>query len=352
MHYIGMDTHITTMDFAVVDDAGRLVKTATIDTGASALIKFVKSVPPPRTVYMEESLLASWVLETCLRFNEKLIITDPKKNHWIGSSVQKDDHLDAVKLAQLGRGGYVKEIHHPVGERRRFRELIESYHDTVRMTTRIKNKIKSKFRQNGIQCTGMTVYSKTYREEWRQKLPQELTPQLILDGLWSQSDQSEQIEKAILAAARALAKTYPEIRNFQDIPGVGFVSAATISAILETPHRFANKKKVWMYAGLGIATRESGGKIYSEKLSTDFNRLLKYVLRQATETTIQARDNPFRRKYMDLTLIRGIPPHRAKLTVARQLLATMWAMWKKGERYNPEIRGFSTNKQETAELLS
>jgi len=26
MHYIGMDCHITTLDFAVVNDAGRLVK--------------------------------------------------------------------------------------------------------------------------------------------------------------------------------------------------------------------------------------------------------------------------------------------------------------------------------------
>jgi hypothetical protein len=33
-----------------------------------------------------------------------------------------------------------------------------AYHDVVRSTTRIKNKIKAKFRQNGIQCSGTTVY--------------------------------------------------------------------------------------------------------------------------------------------------------------------------------------------------
>jgi hypothetical protein len=38
-----------------------------------------------------------------------------------------------------------------------------AYHDTVKSTARIKNKIKAKFRQNGIQCTGATVYSETYR---------------------------------------------------------------------------------------------------------------------------------------------------------------------------------------------
>ena len=30
MHYIGMDCHITTLDFAVVNDAGRLLKSCSI----------------------------------------------------------------------------------------------------------------------------------------------------------------------------------------------------------------------------------------------------------------------------------------------------------------------------------
>lgn len=338
MHYVGMDCHITTLDFAVVDDAGRLVKSCKVDTSAKNFMEFVKSITPPRVVYMEESALAAWALETCIRFREKLVITDPKQNHWIGSSTQKDDPLDALKLAQLGRGGFIKEIRHPVGDRRRFRELMDSYHDTVKSTTRIKNKIKSKFRQNGIQCTGMTVYSETYREEWRQKLPQDQTLLLIVEGLWNQLKESEQTEKNLLKAARNFAKYYPEIKLFEDIPGIGFISAATISAILETPHRFANKRKVWMYAGLGITTRSSGGKTYSEKLSKDYNRLLKYTLKQVAETAVQAKDNPFRQKYMAMTTLRGIAPHRAKLTISRDLLATMWAMWKKGEKYNPEIR--------------
>jgi transposase len=294
---------------------------------------------------MEEGTLAAWVLEICVRFNEKLVITDPKKNHWISSSGQKDDAVDAEKLAQLARGGYIKEISHPVGQRRRFRELMIAYHDTVKSTTRIKNKIKARFRQNGIHCTGNTVYSPSAREAWRSKLPQDSSVRLILDSLWSQLDQSEQIEKKLVAAARAQAKHYPEIKLFEGVSGIGFIHAATISAMLETPHRFADKRKVWMYAGLGLMKRSSGEKVYSEKLSKEYNRLLKYTMKQSVEVAISAGDSPFRRKYLDMTLLRGIAPHRAKLTIARNMLATIWAMWKKGEKYNPEIRGKATSKQ-------
>ena len=116
-------------------------------------------------------------------------------------------------------------------------------------------------------------------------------------------EQSEQTEKELLAAAKAQAKCYPEIKHFEALPGIGFIHAATISAILESPYRFADKRKVWMYAGLGIMRKSSGGKVYSEKLSKDYNRLLKYTMKQAASTAIQAKDNPFRRKYLDKTLL-------------------------------------------------
>jgi transposase len=345
MHYIGLDCHIRTMEFAVVNDAGHLVKADRVATSAKSFIEFVKKIPPPRSIYVEEGTLAAWALETCTRFKEKLVICDARKNHWISSSAQKNDPVDALKLAQLARGGYISEIHHPVGHRRQFRELMTSYHDTVRGTTRIKNKIKAKFRQNGIQCNGTTVYSKSHRDEWMAKLPEEMSLQLILSSLWRQLECSEQIEQELLAAAKMLAKGYPEIKHFEALPGIGFISAATISAILETPHRFADKKKVWAYAGLGIIIRSSGGKVYSEKLTPDYNRLLKYTIKQAAEAAIQAKDNPFRRKYLDITLIHGVAPHRAKLTIARDMLATMWALWRKGEKYNPEIKEQAVYKQ-------
>jgi transposase len=345
MHYIGIDCHITTLEFAVVDETGRLVKAERVDTSKKNLITFIKGIKSPRVVYIEEGTLAGWILETCTGYGEKLVITNPKVNRWISSSGQKNDKLDAVKLAQLARGGYIKEVHHSVGQRRRFRELILAYHDTVRSGTRIKNKIKAKFRGNGIQCSGETIYKKRYREEWRKKLPDDQGLLMIVDNLWLQMDQFEEAEREILAAVKGQARQYPEIKQFQALSGVGFITAATISAILETPWRFANKRKVWMYAGLGIVRRGSGEKVYSEKLTKDYNRLLKYAIKQAAAAAIQANDNPFRRKYLEITLLHGVASHRAKLTIARDMLAVMLAMWRKGEEYRPELRETHLTRQ-------
>jgi hypothetical protein len=104
MLYIGMDCHISTLDFALVNEAGRF-KAHSVATSFNGLVEFVKTVPPPRTIYMEEGSLAAWSLETCVQYEDKLVITDAKRNHSIGSSSQKDDSIDALKLAQLARGG-------------------------------------------------------------------------------------------------------------------------------------------------------------------------------------------------------------------------------------------------------
>ena len=337
MNYIGVDCHISTLDFAVVNERGTTTRKEKVPTGVKELIRFVKSVPTPRKIFIEEGTLAGWALETCRAYGEELIITDPRRNRWIGRAEQKNDTIDATKLAQLARGGYIKEIPHPVGKRRRFRELVLSYHDTIKSQTRIKNKLKAKFRQNGIRCTGQTVYSPNTREGWRKKLPRDKIVHLMVEGLWRQVDHLEEVKQELLQSIAIQGRHYKEIKRFQKVPGIGPVHAATISAILETPHRFANKKKVWMYAGLALAERGSGEKVYTKGLTRSYNRLLKNAVKQATEAAIIARDNQFRRQYLRLTLEQGIPSNRAKLTVARSILATLYGIWRNGEEYDPDI---------------
>jgi len=77
MNYIGVDCHISSLDFAVVNERGTTTKKAKVDTGVKEFIGFVKSVPKPRRIYIEEGELAGWMLETSLKFGEQLIITDP-----------------------------------------------------------------------------------------------------------------------------------------------------------------------------------------------------------------------------------------------------------------------------------
>ena len=62
------------------------------------------------------------------------------------------------------------------------------------------------------------------------------------------------------------------------------------------------------------------------------------MVEEVAQAAINANnDNAFRRNYLDMTIRKGIAPHRALLTIARDVIATAWAMWKKKEHYNPEL---------------
>ena len=47
MQYIGMDTYISNLDFAVVNDAERLIKTTSVATSVKNFMEFVRKVPSP-----------------------------------------------------------------------------------------------------------------------------------------------------------------------------------------------------------------------------------------------------------------------------------------------------------------
>jgi len=307
MNYIGVDCHISTLDFSVVNETGTITKRGKVNTSVKEFIGFVSRIPKPRKIFIEEGELASWLLETSIKFGERLIITDPKTNKWIGKGGRKDDTIDADKLAQLARGKYIKEIYHPINNRRRFKELVLAYHDTVKSQTRIKNKIKAKFRREGIRCSGEAIYCEKYRKEWREELPGNKTVHLIVNQLWTQLDQIQEAKQIHKRDVRIQSRQFPEIKRFREIPGIG------------------------------LCERSSGEKVYSRKLTRNYNRLLKNTVKQATEAAIRAKENQFRRQYLRLTLEQGIASHKAKLTVARSLLATVYGIWKSGDEYDPDI---------------
>ena len=220
MNYIGVDCHSLTLEFAVVTERGDVTRRHQATTSAINFFTFVRSVNKPRSIFIEEGELAGWLTELCAEHQETLVVTDPKRNRWISQSGQKNDKIDAGKLAQLARGNYVKPIYHPTGDKRRLKELVQAYHDTVSSQTRLKNKLKAKFRQNGIPCKGGTVYQPHHREEWQAKLPDTPIVRLLVDRLWDQLDMVAGSLKKIQAALKEESRKYPQINGSKLCPAL------------------------------------------------------------------------------------------------------------------------------------
>ena len=150
-YFIGMDTHCQFCEIAVVDSAGDLVQRHRCATAIPELLGVVEAVPRPRSRVIEEGPLAGWLWRSLHHTVDQMVVSQPRRNRLIAQEGDKDDDLDAEKLAQLLRGGYVKEVHQVESlDRALFKQLVATYHHRVRQRVREALRISSWFRQHGI----------------------------------------------------------------------------------------------------------------------------------------------------------------------------------------------------------
>jgi len=129
-HYIGLDVHCQFTQFAVVTSSGRLTQRGECATRLAELKGVIESVRGPRYVALEEGPLAEWRYRNLLPKAEEVICCEPRRNRWIAEDGEKDDPLEAAKLAQLLRGGCLKAVHHPESkERSILKGHVSLYHD-------------------------------------------------------------------------------------------------------------------------------------------------------------------------------------------------------------------------------
>ena len=78
--------------------------------------------------------------------------------------------------------------------------------------------------------------------------------QLLLEGYDLAVRQVQELRRRLIE----LAKKEPMIEAFREIPGVGWIRAATFLVFVDTPFRFKTKQELWKYMGIGLERRQSG----------------------------------------------------------------------------------------------
>ena len=98
--YIGLDAHSTSSTFAVVGPSGKRLGTSVVETTGAALIEFVRSIPRPRHLCIEEGTLSAWLHEVLSPQVDAMVVAGVA-----GSQGQKSDRLDAFGLGEGLRMG-------------------------------------------------------------------------------------------------------------------------------------------------------------------------------------------------------------------------------------------------------
>ncbi len=76
--------------------------------------------------------MAGWLYRNLKPCVDELIVCDPRRNAHVAKDGDKDDPIDAEKLNDLYRGGFLRPVHQLESlERTAVKQIIGMYHDSV-----------------------------------------------------------------------------------------------------------------------------------------------------------------------------------------------------------------------------
>ncbi len=340
--YIGLDAHSQTCTVAVMGPSGKRLREKVLETNAKLLVEFVRDVPRPRHLCMEEGALSEWLYEVIEPHVDELVVVQPAKR-----SGNKNDSIDAWSCAdQLRRGVTATQVFKAPGRLTGLRAAVRGYEFTTRDLVQTKNRLNAVYRSRGVTGANREIYDPARRGQWLEKLPP--ASRQLAELLSAQLDGQTAVRE--IAEARLLeeARRVPALKLLMTIPGIAEIRAAQILAIVIEPFRFRTKQQFWSYCGLAIVTHSSAdwhrtpsGRFERKAvtLTRGLNRnrqpVLKSVFKGAAKTIIDRMPNhPLYASYQRM-VDAGTKPSLARLTLARRLAAATLAVWKSKEEYDP-----------------
>ena len=337
--YLGIDVHARHCVLGHMDGKGSFLGNRTFSTSEQNIIEALKNIKAKeKYLALEESNLAYWVAQVARPYVTEVISSDPKENALIYRSANKRDKVDTQKLCRLLRLGELKRVYQPESDHRAiFKGAVQHYIDLRDQQVRLKNKIKALYRHWGvIEIGGQAVYGVKQRPDYLKKVKHlHIRNQLL--RLYTLMDETESMQQRALKSMKQLGRKYSEIKEFEKIPGIGEILAHIFDAFIQTPERFASKKKLWRYCRLGVTEHSSDAKpLGFKRLDRSGIGELKSLAYRAWLCAMKG-DNEVRRFYLGSCRRSSTRVH-ARLNTERKILAVMYGLWKRGEAYN--VKGF------------
>lgn len=338
VNIIAMDVHSEFCEGGYIDQQGNEQGSWRKPTSVPELLEAIGSVPGIRKLIIEEGPLADWLYRSLAPHVDQMIVCDPHRNALISKDGDKSDALDWRKLAALYRGGMIKSVHHQQSlARSLFKQRVQMYHERVSHRVSEGLKIIWRARRLGVFIKQKDLADDDLRQAMLAKISEKMALEdvrLLLEGYDQAAEQVDKTRSRLIAMARK----EPIVKSFCDIPGIGWIRAATFFAFVDTPFRFKSKEKLWKYMGIGLERRQSGSGHVTLRVARRCSRPLKNVMLGAALSAIASGENVFaeqHRRWMD----NNCPPDVARRNVARSQAAVMWGMWKSGSEFDPQLVG-------------
>lgn len=295
--------------------------------------------------YALQRQITSWSDASCMLVAPSLVPTKP------GERI-KTDRRDAKKLAVLFRAGLLTEVQPLTEADEAARDLSRAREDLREDLVRARHRLSKFLLRRGITFTpgkrAWTTIHRRWLESLRFEHPADLA--VVADYLLA-IDQIEQRLQGLLAHIDRLAldPSYaPAVAVLRCFRSVDTITAVGLAVELHNFERFTAPRRLMSFVGLVPSEHSSGGKRRQGAITKTGNS---HVRRLLIEAAWNYRHRPhvgpslrnrrkgqppriialadramlrLHRRYQQMTL-RGVPPQKAIVAMARELAGFVWA---------------------------
>jgi len=331
---VGIDLGDKVSRYAVVNHDGEVVEEGTFRNQSTSIEKHFRG--ERRRIALEVGAQSAWIARQLREMGHEVIVANARQVRWITASDQKNDRMDAKKLAWLARADVrlLAPVEHRSAEQQAELSIIRARDATVRARTLLVNTARGIAKSFGHRLPA--TVTATFGKRAAGTLP--LILQAALMGLLEQIDGlGKQIRDYEERIAEAGAK-HPELERMTSIPGVGTLTALTFFLTLGRAERFSRSRDVAAFLGLRPRQRQSGGLDPQLGISKSGDKYLRKLLVQCAHHTLGhwGPDSALRQ----WGLAKGAggakgATRRAIVAVARKLAVLLHRLWVTGEFYKP-----------------
>ena len=125
-----------------------------------------------------------------------------------------------------------------------------------------------------------------------------------------------------------------KINYLTSIPGLSFISVATVVAETSGFSLFTSGKQLVSYSGYDVVLRESGNYKGKTKISKKGNKHIRAILHMPSMAAIRL--NPTLKPFYERLKPTKAKPLVAVVAVQRKLLLMMYSLWKNNQYYDPK----------------
>jgi len=332
--FVGMDVHKSYLQVAVMDEKGKVLNNSRVDNDLAKVNEFFDSLHPnsKTKVVMESSGMWYKIYECLSKRHLDVRLSNPVKTRAIASAKIKTDKLDAVKLADLLRGGYIAECYVPNKRIMGLRDIVRHRAALVRMRTKLKNKVHGITVMNGIDDDASEVErTGTFTKRHMDRLEESDDYRIngCLRVIKSLNNEVNTVSKKILL----LAKEDEIAKLLMTIPGVGYYSALLIVSEVGEINRFPDSYHLCSYAGLVPSTHSSGGVTrYGSSITKAGSKYLRWIMLECVHAHIRSEKNSnIAQFYFRIARKKG--NSKAAVAAAAKLLKVVYWIMKERRTY-------------------